>query len=326
MSLCLVTGGTGFIGSNLSALLLARGHRVRVLRRPDADLRALAGIPVEYCNGDILNQHSLEAACAGCDIVFHAAALVSFRKKMRAVQFDVNVGGTRNVVAACLAAGVSRLVHVSSIAAIGQTGDGTPANEETAYNWGSVSAYRETKHLAELEVHTGVERGLSAVIVNPSVVIGERDIHVHGGELIRSVRRGIVILYPEGGMNVAYVGDVVAGMLAAAETGKTGERYILGGENLSYKEVFERTARLIGGRAPFGKLPSPLLRLSARVIERTAELFSLDPPLTEEMVAGTTRLNWYSSEKAIRELGYTITPFDEAVLAAYRWYREQGMI
>jgi dihydroflavonol-4-reductase len=326
LSLSLVTGGTGFVGSNLCAALVARGHRVRVLCRPGADLRAIAGIPVEFVPGDILDRPSLDAACAGCDTVYHAAALVSFRKKMRDRQFDVNVKGTRNVVEACSAAGVRRLVHVSSIAAIGHTDDGTPATEESVYNWGTISAYRHTKHLAEQEVQAGAQRGLSAVIVNPSVVIGERDIHVHGGEIIRSVKRGIALLYPDGGMNVAYVGDVVAGMMAAAESGKKGERYILGGENLSYKEVFERTARLTGGRSPFGRLPSSLLRMSARLIERTAELLSLDPPLTEEMVAGTTRFNWYSSGKAIRELGYRITPFDDAVGAAYRWYRAQGML
>jgi dihydroflavonol-4-reductase len=326
MSLCLVTGATGFIGSNLCRQLVTDGHRVRILRRPNADLRALAGIQVEHAPGDILDRQSLQEAAEGCHTVFHAAAVVSFQKKLQTLQFDVNVGGTRNIVDACLSAGVWRLVHVSSIAAIGHTDDGTPASEDVPYNWGTLSSYRYTKHLAEQEVLAGVDRGLAAVIVNPSVVIGEGDMHFHGGEILRSVKKGRALLYPDGGMTVGYVGDVVQGMISAAMAGRTGERYILGGESLTYKEVFVRTARLVGGRPPFAKLPSPLLRFSARAVERTAELLGLHPPLTEGMVVGTTRCNWYSSEKAIRELGYHITPFDDAVTAAYRWYRANGLL
>jgi len=326
MHTVLVTGGTGFIGSNLCERLRTRGCRVRILRRQGSDLRAIAGIDVEHRIGDILDPASLCTAVAGCDTVFHAAALVTFRKKKRAEQFEVNVRGTQNVVQACLSAGVGRLVHVSSIAAIGHSEDGSPATEETPYNWGATSAYRHTKHLGEEEVQTGIAQGLSAVIVNPSVVLGERDIRFHGGEIIRLVRKGMIPLYVDGGINVARVGDVVEGMIAAAEWGKAGERYILGGENLTYKEVFVRAARLVGGRAPFARLPSPLLRISARVVERVFEMVGADPPLTEEMVEGTTRYNWYSSEKAVRYLGYRITPFDEAVLAAYRWYKDNGLL
>jgi dihydroflavonol-4-reductase len=326
MPLCLVTGATGFIGSNLSAQLVAQGARVRILRRSSSDLRILDGIPVQHCPGDLADPVSLRRAMTGCDVVYHAAALVSFKKGDRRRQHEVNVEGTRALVEACLAEHVPRLVHVSSIAAIGHPQPGEVATEETAFNWGSISAYRETKHMAEGEVLKGVERGLSAVIVNPSVVVGERDIHFHGGEILRSVKRGLVRFYPEGGMNVAYVGDVVEGMIAAAQKGRTGNRYILGGENLSYRDVFTRAARLIGGPAPIGRLPSGMLHSSARLVETVCGWLNLDPPITGEMVAGTTRNNWYSSDKAVRELGYRISGFDRAILAAWQWYRAKGML
>lgn len=326
MRAVLVTGGTGFIGSNLCARLLADGARVRILRKPNANLAALSGLAVEHRIGDVLDAGSVREAMRGCDTVFHAAAIVSFRKRDRQRMIDVNAAGTRTVVEGCLKEEITRLVHVSSIAAIGYTADGSPATEETPYNWGTVSAYRYSKHLAEQEVASGVTAGLPAVMVNPSVVVGERDIHFHGGEILRSVRRGIVLLYPAGGMNVVYVGDVVNGAIAAALLGRTGERYILGGANLSYREVFARAAAIVGRIPPLAPLPSPLLLLSARVIERTATFFSLHPPITEEMVAGATRNNRVWSAKAERELGYRATPVDEALRAAYGWYRRNGWL
>ena len=326
MKRVLITGGTGFVGANLARALLERGYEVRILRRQSSDLRALAGINVEHVIGDVRDPSSLREAVRSCDTVFHTAAIVKFWKARWHEQFTVNVEGTRNVVNACLAGGVGRLVHVSSIAALGHPEGNQLANEETPYNWKEGPSYKYSKRLAELEVLKGVTQGLDAVIVNPSVIIGERDIYFHGGSLLTNVKHGTTFFYIDGGMNVVYVGDVVKGIIDAAGGGKTGERYILGGTNMTTREVFTRTAELIGGRAPIARLPISLLRAATRLVEGGFGLFHAEPPITMDLMVHAGIYNWYSSAKAERELGYKITPFDVTILAAYRWYRENGIL
>ncbi len=322
----LITGGTGCVGSNLAAALVHEGYHVRIFRRPQSNLAALRGIDVEHRIGDVADYRSLVEAFQGCDTVFHTAAIVTFARKRRDEQHMVNVIGTRNVVRACMAAGVKKLVHTSSIAAIGYPAPGKISDESKEFNWPNAKGYKLSKVLAETEVLGGVALGLPAVIVNPSVIIGERDIRFHGSQLIRDIKRGRIPVYIDGGMNVVYVQDVVRGMIGAALRGRTGERYILGGENLTHKEAFQRIARQIGGFTPRVKLSTSLLRTGAKVIERLSDLLGVEPIVTADLVAGAGIFNWYSSDKAVRELGYTITPFDEAVLATYTWYREQGYL
>jgi dihydroflavonol-4-reductase len=322
----LITGGTGCLGSNLAARLVSDGLNVRILRRSSSDLLTLKDIAVEHRIGDLLDPASLRDAMRGCDTVIHAAALVTFAARRRDEQFAVNVNGTRNVVDACIGEGIKKLVHVSSIAAIGVPDGTSPATEEVAYNWGASPGYKFSKHLAEREVLAGVAKGLPAVIVNPSVIVGERDVNKHGGQLIVEAKRGRVPVYIRGGMNVVYVQDVVRGVIAAAERGRIGERYILCGENLTHKVIFQRTARIVGGFSPFIELPIPLLRLGIRTLEAVSAILGRDPWISADMVAGAGRFNWYDCSKAKRELDYTITPFDEMISAAYQWYRQEGMI
>jgi len=322
----LITGGTGCIGSNLAARLVADGYRIRILRRSTSDLRALAEIDAEHVIGDVRDARSLSSGMQGCDTVFHTAALVTYSTRLREEQYQINVVGTRNVVEACLAAGVRKLVHVSSIAAIGSPSPGQIATEETPFTWKRKPGYKLSKLLAEDEIRSGISRGLDAVIVNPSVVVGERDVHFHGGQLVRDMKRGLIPFYIEGGMNVVYVGDVVKGMIQAAKAGRTGERYILSGENLTHKEIFLRTAALVNGRAPFGRLPIPLLHVGAVAIESFCNLIRVTPWVSADLVENAGRFNWFSCSKAQRELGFSITPFDQAVRAAYSWYRENGYL
>ena len=320
----LVTGGTGFIGSNLAARLVTLGCNVRIFRRHNSDLGAIKEIDVEHCFGDVRDIDSLRSAMQNCDTVFHTAAVVTFARKKIPLQHDVNVLGTRNIVEACSTSGVERLIYTSSIAAIGHPAPEELATESTPYNWGNQSGYKLSKHLAELEVLAGVEKGLDAVIVNPAVVIGERDIHMHGGQLVKEAKRGLVPFYLDGGMSVVYVGDVVNGHVLAARKGRRGERYILSGHNLTHKEIFQRAATLVGGRPPFVKLPIPLLRMSARIIESVSNVLGIEPWISSDLVAGAGLYNWFSCEKAKRELGYTLTSFDDTIRAAYRWYVENG--
>ncbi len=326
MNTVLITGGTGFIGANLAYRLKQEGICVRILRRTTSDLRAIGNLDVEHRLGDVREVASLRKAMKGCDTVFHCAAMVTFEKAKADDQLRVNIEGTRNVVAACIASGVEKLVHTSSVAAIGYPQGRALATEETPFNWSRTIGYKFSKYKAEEEVRHGVEQGLFAVIVNPSVVVGERDIHFHGGDIIRRVKKWQVPFYVHGGMNVVYVGDVVNGMIAAALRGRRGERYILGGENLTHKEIFRQTARIVGGLPPLAKLPISFLRVAASAVENLSRRLHIDPILTADLISGVGKFNWYSSAKAEHELGYTHTSFDEAVRRAYTWYKDTGLL
>jgi dihydroflavonol-4-reductase len=323
----LVTGGTGFIGSNLAVELLGEGCHVRILRRQNSDLRAIGNADVEHCIGDIRDLDSLRSAVKGCDTVFHTAAMVSYWRKERELMYDVNIRGTRNVVQACLEASVQKLVHTSSVAAIGYPENGGLSDEDNLFNWERYDVgYRISKHEAEAEILRGVKLGLSAVMVNPAVVIGPRDIHFHGGQIIRDVYKKRIFYYVDGGMNIVYVADVVRGHIAAARLGRDGDRYILSGENLSHKQIFTTTAEVVGGFPPKLKLRTPVVKAVAALAEAIGNLTNTKPWVTQELVAGLGVSNFYSCEKAKRELAYTLTPFREAVEKTFAWYKANGML
>ncbi|MGH2567308.1 MAG: NAD-dependent epimerase/dehydratase family protein, partial [Bacteroidota bacterium] len=234
----LVTGGRGFLGSNLALALLDEGCNVRILRRANSDLRAIGSADVGHCIGDLLDPPSLRKAIKGCDTVFHTAAKISYWRKERHEMMKTNVTGTRNMVHACLELGVETFIHTSSVAAIGFKTDGplrrsgseasNPADEQNEFNWDKYDVgYRIAKYRAELEVLRGVSLGLPAVMVNPSVIIGPRDIYFRGGRIVHDVARKRIFYYTDGGINVVFVDDVVRGHLQAARVGRIGERYIL---------------------------------------------------------------------------------------------------
>lgn len=326
MRTILVTGATGCVGSNLTVELLHRGFTVRSFHRSSTNSLTLKGIDVEHVIGDVRDRYTLRRAMRGCDTVFHTAAIVSFEKRRHQEQFDINVNGTRNVVELCLELGIQKLIHTSSVAALGFRSDGGYIDESTAYNWGSGLGYRYSKHCSELEVLKGAEQGLHAVILNPTVIIGPRDVYMHGGQIVRDIVRGRVPVYVDGGMNVVDVRDVVNGHLAAAERGRKGERYILGGWNMTFKEVFDVTARTLGCRAPFLKIPTWLARTVGHAVEFIGAVTNRRPWITAEMLATIGTYNWYAIEKAQRELNYHPRPIEDAVKAAYEWYKENGML
>jgi dihydroflavonol-4-reductase len=267
------------------------------------------------------------AAMKGCDTVFHTAAIVSYWKKERPLMFDVNIRGTRNVVDSCLELGIETLVHTSSIAAIGFAENGTTADETNSFNWERFDVgYRISKFEAEKEVRRGVERGLHAVTVNPSVVIGERDIHFHGGQLVRDVYHRKIFYYVAGGMNIVYVGDVVRGQILAAERGRSGERYILSGENLTHREIISTIARVVGGIKPLFQMPQACVRMVAAISEGIANRLGRRPWVTRELLAGSHFNYHFSCRKAEVELGYTRTPFPEAVEKAFAWFCNNGLL
>ena len=323
----LVTGGTGFLGSNLAIALLKQGCNVRILRRPDSDLRAIGSADVEHRLGDVRDIDSVNGSMKGCDTVFHTAALVSYWPREREKMYEVNIGGTRNVVQACLEAGVEKLVHTSSVAAVGFPENSMWADENNVFNWEPYNVgYRISKNRAELEVQKGVQTGLPAVIVNPSIIMGPRDIHFNGGQIVRDVYKKRLFFYLDGGMNIVHVDDVVRGSLASAKVGRIGERYILCGENLQIKEVFRITAGIVGGIVPRMRLPGIAVRGVATVAETIGNLTNRKPWITSELVARAGTMYYFSCAKAERELGYTVTPFRACVEDAFAWYRENGLL
>ena len=322
----LITGGTGFIGSSLAIALVEQGYNVRILRRESSDLRAIGNLDVQHALGDIRDVEAVKRAMKGCDTVFHTAAVVSYWRRQRDHMFDVNIGGTRNVVEACIELGVSRLIHTSSIAAIGHF-PGQLADEYTQFNWLSLDiGYRISKHRSEQEIMRGLKLGLPAVIVNPAVVIGPRDIHFHGGQIIRDVYKKRIFYYPRGGTNVVYIDDVVRGHIAAARQGRIGERYILSGENLTHQQMVTIVAEQVNGLKPFLLLPKTIATGIASVAELVALATGTKPWVTRELVAGIDRTTHFSHAKATRELSYSPTPFRDAVQKTFEWYRQHGMI
>ena len=323
----LVTGGTGFLGSNLAIALLEQACNVRILRRATSDLRAIGTAQVSHSIGDIRNPEDVRKAVIGCDTVFHTAALVSYWSRQRQLLFDINIGGTKNVVDACLDAGVEKLVHTSSIAAIGFPGDGILADETVAFNPEEQDVgYRISKHQAEAEVLRGVNAGLPAVILNPSLIMGPRDVSFNAGQIVRDVYRGRLFFYTRGGVSMVSVGDVVRGHLEAVRRGRVGERYILAGENLTHREIIRTTAEVVGHTGPIFRIPMTLARSVARLSEAIGNMTNRKPWVGRELVVSLDQRRWFSSAKAARELGYTITPFRETVRQTFEWYRQNGFL
>src|SRR5262245_53397088 len=323
----LVTGGTGFLGANLAAALVARGDSVRVLRRPSSSLVALEGLPIEHAIGDITEPDAVERAVEGCELVFHVAAIAAYWRDKPGRIYHVNGEGTRIVMQACLRAGVSRVVHTSSVAAVGIAPGGAVADETTPFDaFSATFAYADSKQRAETVVRDAVARGLNAVIVNLASVFGAGDHYLNTGRIVVEYSRGRIPVVPPGGMCVVDVDAVTQGHLLAAERGRAGERYILGGENLSHRQVAATVAAVAGVRAPRLVVPRRLLGPAAVLVDAFSRISPWPPPINGEQLRLSGLDFYFDSSKAVRELGYPILPFRRAVEKAYRWYKEHGYL
>lgn len=325
MKLALVTGATGFVGANLVAALNQTGWRARVLHRPTSRLTALEGLTYEPALGDVLDRDSLQRAMEGCQVVYHVAGVADYWRSSRERMFQVNVEGTRHVMAAALAVGVPRVVHTSTAAALGIPSGGRPATESQTWSGPAERFfYGHSKHLAELVVQEYAAQGLSVVIVNPTVILGPRDVNLGSVSLIVGVyKRQLPFLLP-GGVNVIGVADVAAGHLLAAARGRDGERYLLGGQNLSLPDFARLIGDVVGVPAPTLVLPRASVAPLAAVVGLANRLSPWQLPVTPELIRLGAEPFYFDPTKAIRELGLPQTPVRQVIQETFDWLRAQG--
>jgi dihydroflavonol-4-reductase len=324
----LVTGASGFVGAAVVRALLARGRRLRVLVRPQSDRRNIAGLDVEPRIGSLEDGASLAAAVAGCGAVYHVAADYRLWVKDESAMYRANVDGTRLLMQAALDQGVARIVYTSSVAVLGIIGDGTPSTETTPSTAADmVGPYKRSKFLAEEVVRDLVkQRGLPAVIVNPSTPVGPGDVKpTPTGRMIVEAASGKMPAFVDTGLNIVHVDDVAAGHLLAEERGVVGERYILGGEDLSLGEILRRIALLTGRKPPTISIPIPAIWPIAIGAEMWAQISGKEPFVTRDGLRMAKKKMFFSSAKAERDLGYRARPAQDALADAVAYFKQAGM-
>lgn len=324
----LVTGATGFVGSAVARTLAARGHALRLLTRASSDRRNLAGLDAEVVTGDLTDPASLARAAAGCQYVFHVAADYRLWVRDPNDMLRANVDGAVNMVRAAAEAGAKRIVHCSSVAALGLVGDGSLSDESTpAKESDFIGIYKRSKYLAERAVVDLAGQGVPVVIVNPAAPVGPRDIKpTPTGKMILDAAAGRMPAYIDTGLNIVHVDDVAEGHVLALEKGRIGERYILGGENMLLRDVLALVAKIANKRAPVVRLPEPLLWPVAWGMEKFAAVTGIPPLMTRDHLKMARKKMFFSSAKAVAELGYNPRPVSQAVEDAVAWFRANGML
>jgi dihydroflavonol-4-reductase len=323
----LVTGASGFLGSAIAAALRARGHAVRVLVRPSSPRTNLDPAD-DVCEGDLRDRASLAGALKGARFLFHAAADYRLWARNPEEILRNNVEGTRLIMEEALKAGVERIVYTSSVATL-KLANGAPSTENKPLAEGEgIGAYKRSKVAAERLVEAMIQRdGLPAVIVNPSTPIGPRDVRpTPTGRIIVEAASGRMPAFVDTGLNLAHVDDVAAGHLAALDRGRIGERYILGGDNVTLADMLVDIARLVGRRPPTVKLPRTLLYPLAYGAEALASLRGVEPFITMDGLRMARHLMFFDDSKARRELGYVSRPYREGLADAVAWFRSHGAL
>jgi dihydroflavonol-4-reductase len=321
----LVTGSTGFVGSHLCRALIERGYRVRAFHRATSKLNALNELEVEHVLGDLTQPETIPLAMQGVEVVFHTAAWMGGAHYQVGKQNSVTVEGTRYLLEAARQSGVRRVVHTSSVAALGvplEAPRGAPLlmNEQHTWNFRpEFYPYGYAKYLAELEVQRAVAQGQDAVIVNPTLIFGDNDTYRQSSSIVAQVAERRVPVAIEGGINAVHIDDVVDGHLAALECGKTGERYILGGENLSFVALLQMIAEETHVPEPNLVLPGWLLRTLARPAEWLQMFLNL--PISPDLLHMAGYFFFYDLSKAETQLGLTQhRPVRDAIREAYTWF------
>lgn len=324
----LVTGATGFVGSHVVRRLLARGEPVRALVRPSSNLQALEGLEVERVYGDLRDPDSLRSALRGVDRVFHVAADYRLWAPSPREIYENNVAGTRNLLQAARAAGVSRIVFTSSVATIAVPRHDALPNEFTVTRLDEmIGHYKRSKFLAEHEARQAAKEGLPVVIVNPTTPVGPWDWKpTPTGKIVLDFLRGRMPVYLDTGLNLVPVEDAAEGHLLAAEHGKIGERYILGGQNLTLKEILEALARLTGRPAPRLRLPYAVAFAAGAIENGLARILGREPMIPLDGVRMARHKMFVDCRRAMDELGFRPTSVEAALGRAVRWYVEHGYV
>jgi dihydroflavonol-4-reductase len=322
-----ITGATGFLGSHVAQVLSEQGADLRLLVRPTSNLKNLEGLNAETATGDLRDPVSLEKAMSGCDAVFHVAADYRIWVRDPAQMYRSNVEGTRAILEAARKNGVRSVVYTSSVATVGFTGNGRPANEESPVSLDDmIGHYKRSKFMAEQLALEAGRSGLRVVTVNPTTPVGEQDIKpTPTGRIVVDFLKGKFPAYVDTGLNLVDVHECASGHLAALEKGKSGERYILGGENLTLKQILDKLGSISGLPSPKLKLPY-FVAFAAGLVDQTVSglLLGREPRATVEAVRMGRKKMWASSDKATREFGWRIVPAENALRRAVEWFRANG--
>jgi dihydroflavonol-4-reductase len=324
----LVTGATGFVGAAVARALLDAQWQVRALARKGSDRSNLRGLALDVCEGDLNDMDSLQRAIGGCEGLFHVAADYRLGAPDPSQLYRANVDGTRNVLDAARRSGVKRVVYTSSVATIGIPVDGTPGDEQSPNSLENmIGHYKRSKYLAEEVAREAARAGLSVVIVSPSTPVGAGDVKpTPTGQLVLDAAAGRMPAYVDTGLNIVHVDDVANGHLLAYERGKAGERYILGGQDMSLREILGVIAALVGRAPPRLRLPYGVVLPIAYLAEGIAKLSGRSGRITLEGVRMSRKRMYFSSAKAARDLGFTARPAVHAFEDAIRWFRDNGLL
>jgi dihydroflavonol-4-reductase len=324
----LVTGATGFVGSHVARQLVAAGNSVRILVRPTSNLAVLEGMAVQPIEGDLRDAASLGRAMQGVQRVYHAAADYRLWTKNPAEVYESNVEGTRRLIEAAHRAGVERIVYTSTVATIAVPRHGALPNEDTRATLDEmIGHYKRSKFLAEQVALDAAKSGARVVIVNPTAPVGPGDWKpTPTGRIILDFLKGKMPAYVDTGLNVAPVEDVAAGHLLAAEKGRIGERYVLGGRNMTLKQILDVLAAIAGRSSPRVRLPHAVALMAGYADEMVARILGREPRIPVEGVRMSRHKMFVESDKAQRELGYQPAKVEAALERAVRWYEERGYI
>jgi dihydroflavonol-4-reductase len=324
----LVTGASGFVGAAVARELVRRGTDVRVLLRTASNPRNLENLPVTRAVGDLQDRESLDRALRGCEALFHVAADYRLWVPDAAAMYRVNVDGTRSVLEAAVQAGVKRIVYTSSVATLGTTADGRPADETTPSTLDDmIGPYKRSKFMAEEVVRGMAATGVPVVIVNPSTPIGPGDVKpTPTGSFIVDALAGRMPAYVDTGLNVVHVDDVAAGHLLAHDRGAIGQRYVLGGTDMTLREILAACGRISGRSSSPVRLPHGAVLPVAYVAEAWARVSGRAPRVTVDGVRLSRKHMYFSSKRAAQELGYRARAPGEALRDAADWFRKHGYV
>jgi dihydroflavonol-4-reductase len=322
----LLTGATGFLGNNLLRLLVAEGHEVQLTLRPGAGGRALAGLKFDPVPGDLTNVERLLAESSDFDVLIHAAAMIQIGWSRLGESRQVNVTATERLAEFCRLK-KRRMIHVSTVDTLAHAPDGRPRTESDREPCKPPISYVQSKREAEQKMLEQIEQGLDGIIIHPGFMLGPWDWKPSSGAMLLAIAGGPTPLAPAGGCSAVDVRDVADGILKAVDRGRRGERYILGGENLSYLELWQKMARAVGKRnGPRAKLPNWLAGIAGRVGDLAGNWMRQEPQVNSGATAMGQLQHFYSSEKAISQLGYRIGSLDDAIDDEWQFLVEYGYV